>query len=602
MSNTIYLSVAALVYTILIGIIFLTKKKFKTTENIIYTKLIGITIVSLISELLIPIFSGMSDSFIFTLVMKLYLICCIIWISLFMEYTFIVSRNDDKSKNIQYGKKYKKLYIAFITITILIIMAVAFLPISFYNQGGAKYSYGQSVNLTFGVGGIYLLIIIFIVLKNRKFLSNKGYWPMIFLVISLTSVVIIQKTIPGLLLINSALALVTFTMYHTIENPDIKMVEELAKNRELIEKNIEEKSNFLFEISQDVKNPIHKIKDLSSSILSDENIDIIKDKAEIINNESKQLSLIVSNVLDVSTIDAKNIQINDNTFNPLSLFKTIEMKAKAEINEEVNFNVVISKSLPKELYGDSVKLKQILVSILDSCIKNTTEGVIEFKINCINKYDICRLIISVEDTGTNIPIEKINEILNNDEQLTEQEIQDLNKLDISLKLVNKIVKQIGGFIMIKSENKQGTLFTLILDQKIRVTNNDNNKPLEDMANEYLHRKKVIIVNDKAELIKKMTTLIKNYNVMTTMYGKDLIQRIENGEKYNLILLDDEMQPDSGYATLKELQKIKGFHTPVIILLNKDKMSIKEHYLKDGFVDYILVDNLNDEIKKIDNYI
>ena len=98
------------------------------------------------------------------------------------------------------------------------------LPIYFYNGDTIKYSYGPSVNVTFGLAAIYTIIMFMYILKNIKNLKNKGYLPIIFFVIFLTVVAIVQKINPGLLLANTCFALITTLLYNTIENPDIKML------------------------------------------------------------------------------------------------------------------------------------------------------------------------------------------------------------------------------------------------------------------------------------------------------------------------------------------------------------------------------------------
>ena len=164
-------------------------------------------------------------------------------------------------------------------------------------------------------------------------------------------------------------------------------------------------------------------------------------------------------------------------------------------------------------------------------------------------------------------------------------------LDIDLKLAFKIIKKLGGNINIKSEEKIGSTFTIVLDQKIKV-----NK--DTYYSEYIfNKKKVIAVSDKLQTLKELNSLSNNYDIdfLTTMHSSDLIQRVKDNESFDLIILEDNMKPLSGYATLEKIQSIKqGYNIPTVVKLSKDKESIKQHYIEDGFDGYIRESNIEED--------
>ena len=156
----------------------------------------------------------------------------------------------------------------------------------------------------------------------------------------------------------------------------------------------------------------------------------------------------------------------------------------------------------------------------------------------------------------------------------------------------------GGNLMIKSNIGEGTEVSLTIDQ--RVYHEKENSILNQYENAIAHNRKVLIVSqnkDKLGIIEKKLT--DNHITYSNLYyGADAIDRIKAGKKFDFILVDDEMKEMSGFMTLKGMQEIEGFKIPVIIMLGKDKENIKDHYLEDGFSDYLLLDTLEPELDRI----
>ena len=216
------------------------------------------------------------------------------------------------------------------------------------------------------------------------------------------------------------------------------------------------------------------------------------------------------------------------------------------------------------------------------------------------KYDMCRLIITVEDSGVGMNIQQVNDILTLDKQLDEEDEKKLNKMDVDLNISKKIINIIGGSLMIKSEVDKGSEFIIVIDQKIAEEKKiKRDKNLNDDGT-------VLIMDDDLNLLYKEKKAFSNnsINAVGTMYGLDVINRIRVGEKYDYIILDDDTVKGSAKSVLDELKNISNFDIPVIVMLEKNKENIKEHYLEIGFSDYILKDNLenniDDFIKKIRN--
>ena len=163
--------------------------------------------------------------------------------------------------------------------------------------------------------------------------------------------------------------------------------------------------------------------------------------------------------------------------------------------------------------------------------------------------------------------------------------EDINEIKINLKLVNKIINMMNGTLMIKSDN--GNEFTIVIDSVI----------VEAKKEEIINETDILLVSNNEELLKKLENLFNQYTINTVLNGMDMVDLIRSGESYNLIVIDDEMKPISGLESLKKLKEL-DINIPCIVMLDEGKEKIKNHYIKDGFVDYILKNNLKEEVKRI----
>ncbi len=160
---------------------------------------------------------------------------------------------------------------------------------------------------------------------------------------------------------------------------------------------------------------------------------------------------------------------------------------------------------------------------------------------------------------------------------------------------------LGGSISIKTEEGKGTIVVVVLDQKIGNTvESIETKNSKKYNSGIKSRKRVLIATDDTEMLEKEGRLFSKYDVDTiqTLAGIDVLDKINSGDAFDLIVLKDDMKPDTAYSILEKLKKLNKFNTPVVITIKKDKDFIKDHFINDGFGDVILEDNLEDEIKRI----
>lgn len=594
----------ALVFSILLCLIYFSKKKVKTIENKVYgVMLLMGTLDSLIItiERILVISGNINDitplvNAVLQITNKVDYIALITLSSCLFIYTLLitVTKSKDKIKTII-------KIISIINFIIFIIML--FLNVELITSGNIISVSGGPIIPAFITCGIYILLSIFITLVNIHKLSKK-HIPIVSIIFIFLFLMFIFKNDPYIMIISIAVTFVNYLMYFTIENPDLKVVNELLRNRELVEKQMEDKSRFLFEMSQEIKTPTKNILSVVKNFDKlDEDIDK-KESIGIIGNNANNILFKLNDILNISSMDASKIKISNNEYNTLNLFNNIKNITKNSIgNKNLKLEIDITDNVPEKLYGDDVKLKQIIMSVLFNSIENTKEGLINVEVDSIVRYDVCRLIVKISDTGCGMSLSKINSILDDNQELTENDVIKLDELDMDLKATIKAVKLLGGSFNIKSEENKGSTFTIVIDQKCDIEEKTNIvKDALKYSSDVFGKKRILIVDDDKEELFKIADILSKYNVdiNTTMSSKDCVDKIKSGELYNLIIVDDELKNSSAMSVLKTLKELKKFKVPVIVMLDKSKEHFKKYYIEDGFKDFIIKENITEDIEKVIN--
>lgn len=588
MSVGISFTMCSFFFIALLNVVFFKKERFNTLENKIYSYLI---LTSLFGTMIgVPCYYFMKYRELFgvfnVITSKAYLVYLVMWLMIFTLYILLIT-----VKNIDKNKLIKNIFI----ITGILLVGVVLLPLYYYSDDTLVYSYGPSTNLMYVISSIFILIVIGCMIKNFKSLRQKKFIPITAFLVVGTVIMVIQKMNPGLLLLTFGEAFITFLMYFTIENPDVKQINEMVRNNEIVEQTYIDKSNFLFEMTGEVREPLNNIRKLCDIIQNEKDEDVIKSNVKYINNSIRQLDFIVNNVLNVSSLDVQKVKFLNNRYNLKMIYDDLVKRIESSVNANVEFRSSIPNKVPY-LYGDNIKIKQVLYSILMNAVKKTEKGFIEFNINIIEKYDVCRVIFTISDSGVGIGIDKINEILSVTGELNKDDIVNLEKSEFNIELCQKIIKSLGGNLLIKSKLDKGTEVILTLDQKIYREKEEKTFNYESAVT----TKKVLLVNQDKDITNVLKKIYKenDINMSYLLYGMDAVDRIKSGKNYDYIIIQDDMKEISGYETLKRLKELDNFSIPCIVILNSSKDKIKEHYLKDGFSDYILTDDLRNEIKRI----
>ena len=594
--NVEFLILYALILSITLNIMYFIRKHINSNEAKIFSKILFSNLLGLMLELMCIYMSNKFSptslpAIIFTRAYLIYLITYLLFMTL---YNYVLCYTTEKQKKLEHYKKLRNISYTIYAVCVVVCMA---LPL----QTEKGYAIGPAVNFVYLCSTICINVWFIPMIKNRKIIEHKKFVPLYIFILLIIIVAIIQRIYPQATLITIVEFLIVFIMYHTIENPDMKMLDEVHKAKVISDNANEEKTLFLYNMTNEIRGITKDIDKETDNILDEtdnKKIDVeeINNSARNIKGSTAKFTTMTNEILDISSIDSASVRIYNEKYNIKRLLKELVgiYKPKAQY-KTLDFRVSIASDIPEYLYGDGINLKKVLTIILDNSIKYTNNGYIEFNINTIIKGDIARLIISVEDSGTGMKAEDINKIFTK-----KQEREDNHNLNNNLYNAKRLITLMNGTIVPSSSYGSGTTMKIILDQKYDTIDTDINK-----YDNIYDKKKILLIDDSPSSEKLFNKILSGTNIELTSVklGKEGLEKIRNKEKYDLILLDEELEPQNGHIIMRKLLEIRNFNIKVILLTKDNKYDYDDSYLQEGFTDYIIKSSDKEEmLNKINKYL
>lgn len=494
---------------------------------------------------------------------------------------------------------------------ILVIFSVAGYIFSAYNLS-------QSFWLVYViiVSGIIMSIVSFIQEKEMPYIEVLiGY-----LSILISSVVSIFTYVRGLVypgstvfgygLIIFSICMLIWTVRSSNELRKINEEAELAfmkRDVEEAEEANEQKSRFLSHMSHEIRTPLNAVLGMNELILRETTDKKIRTYAENIQSSGRTLLALINDVLDFSKIETGKLDIVNTDYSLSSALYDVILMIREKANQKgVELRINIAEDIPDMLYGDEIRIKQIMLNILSNAVKYTIEGWIELKVYKLDVPDENQklqivLFVEVSDTGVGIKKEDINKLFCEFERFDHIKNRGIEGTGLGLSIASRLIAAMNGKISVESEYQKGSTFKISLPQKVvsrevigdyktRFERIINETGQEELPHNSYPQKRIFAIDDNETNLDVIAAILEmlDITVAKSTSAKSAIQKMKQ-EKYDLILTDD-MMPDMNGTELmqyiKSHENQANYKTPIIVLTANAVVGAREEYLKKGFDDYM----------------
>ena len=594
-----FLQISSLLYVFYIFILFFSKKKIQSLENRIYGGMIIHTLVLLVVDIIsrkyalnFPISKYTANLY------KVTISLITVFPLIFSYYVYYITSSKHVElvpfKEHPHREFFKKTEINVLIMIVITIILILCLPIELHIDGEKFTQTGLAVYGIYISGAccciswIVMLILKVRQLKKEHILKVSKYTPIYTYIFLYIIAIIVQVIFPQMSVISAVIAFMTVLIYHTIENPDVGLISELNAAKIEAEEASNHKTEFLASMSHEIRTPLNAIVGFSQALAKENISGRAKEEVEDILMASTALLDIVNGILDISKIESNKIEIVESEYQPKKMINEVTSLINARIGSKpIDLKILVDNNLPGVLYGDSIRIKQIMINLLTNSVKYTEEGRILLQVKVNNDKNNCKLIIEVSDTGIGMSEEDITNLFARYQRFDSEKNAGIEGTGIGMTITKGLVELMGGEITVKSKREQGTTFTVTINQKIiKLEQEEVVEKSSTITPFNASGSKVLVVDDNKINLKVAERLLRDYNinVETVNSGPECIDKVLDGKKYDLIFMDIMMPKMNGIETLENLKSIVGFDMPVVALTADVISGMEDKYISKGFDD------------------
>lgn len=359
------------------------------------------------------------------------------------------------------------------------------------------------------------------------------------------------------------------------------------------------KSEFLASMSHEIRTPLNAIIGMNRIIMRETKEDLTKEYAADVQSSSEILLTLINDILDSSKIASGKLEIHPVEYEIQGLFDDLyNMMVDRAKEKQLEFHMDMDKQLPVRLFGDDVRVRQVIINLLTNAVKYTKQGRVDMTVKGIRDGEKLLLQVAVKDTGIGIKPENIDKVLGKFERIEEESTHYVEGTGLGLSITIQLLQLMGSELKVESEYGKGSSFSFELAQKII-----DDTPISDCAKKESASTKekakfefvapdarVLVVDDNKMNLKLFQLLLRpvNMHITAVFSGKEALEQVAK-KKYDLIFLDHLMPEMDGIETLHEMQKFPDSlnkETPVIMLTANAVSGAKEEYLKEGFASFL----------------
>ena len=599
MAITLVMELFSFVFLLIIMFVYLGKKKLNTYDNAFYIAILFISITGLVLEFVDTLLIYYRDSYtlICDIINNLYMLCIVSYVLMMITYIIYILRNRKKTKN-------KEVYYAVVFVILLLIEAIviAVLPNNYHIN---KTTLGYEIYVD-GAGPTFCSVVCYIEILFTLFYiafcknKNKRYAYITWVIVALVFgfIIFARFIYPGVTFLFSIIAYGTIIMFFIVQSPDARKVNLLKDIKENTDEINKKKLEFLSNISKEMRMSLHPVVVLSNDIIDNSSNKELKENMNNIIEASYLLMDVTKNILDINLIEDTSIKLNPviYEFEKEMLF-AVKMSSSYINNKPINFIIDIDKNAPYYLYGDVVKIKQVINNLLSNAFKYTDSGSVTFTVKANTVQDKCTLTFEVKDTG--IGIEDTSRLFTKFDRMDLDKNSSIKGTGLGLVITRNLVNQLGGELKVESVYGSGSTFTFTVTQDVGKSCDISEDPNSSVN--LLGKRALICDNNKFNL-NASKRFLENYNVsIVTCSKSDEIFDLLNQEKFDLIFYEPYLDTNDPKYVLRKIKNISG-KTKVIVLTSEVMNHAREKYLSEDFDGYLfkplIKKNVNKELNEI----
>ncbi len=440
-----------------------------------------------------------------------------------------------------------------------VLICTAVLPIDYVQTEQGNYSFGPAVYTLYFCNAIYILLTIVTLIRYWKQIHPKKKNGISVALAILVLVSLYQSMRPLALISGMGIMLIILSFYLSMENPDILLVEQIREEKRKADEANAAKSVFLSHMSHEIRTPMNAIVGMTEILLRTELTSEQREYLNYIRSSGNALVMIINDILDISKIEAGKMELVEDEYEIRPMLNDISMIIKNRIGDKpVELLQEIDENLPVKLWGDGLRIRQIIINLLNNAVKFTDEGHVKLTIRVEKKEEEkASLFFSVSDTGQGIKEEDLERLFEAFEQVDVRKNKGKEGTGLGLSISSQLVAMMGGKLEVQSKYGTGSEFFFTISQKIvskdAVTQEENeSKELDFIAPDA----RILVVDDNAMNLKVAAGLLApmRMQIEFASSGKEALSMIVK-KRYHLIFMDHMMPVMDGVETTKCIRQM-----------------------------------------------
>ena len=505
------------------------------------------------------------------------------------------------------GALMKNINRSIVLISCVIAVALYIHALSLFRQGVTDVAIPGIGRVVIGYAvEIYFLIYsMVIVIRYRESFGNRAFITAIgAYVVIITAIVMQFIQTRGILLNYFGAVIGMYIFYIGVEIPDYrnlkKSLDELSKAKERADDANRAKSVFLANMSHEIRTPMNAILGFDEMIIRETKNPEVKGYALDIKYAGDNLLNIINDILDFSKIESGKMELLNVKYEFSSLLydvvNVIQMKAE---EKELNLIIDVAPDLPSWMIGDDVRLRQVLINLLNNAVKYTEKGSVTLHVDGEGDDDEVDIRFCVEDTGIGMKPEDIDKLYERFSRIEENRNRNIEGTGLGMSITVKLLSMMNTKLDVNSVYGQGSSFSFVLHQKVCDSTpiGSISDRIEDGREKKIYHSKlyapeaeILLVDDNAVNRKMVRSLLKYSKILIdeAAGGMECLKKVEE-KHYDIVLLDHMMPDLDGVETFHRMQTMNHNQckdVPVIILTANAVIGAKESYLQEGFTDYL----------------